>query len=117
MVFVASAEPTTPPTLPCNERMAMHTAPHLPTEAEIVQRAHDLIPLLRERATECERNRMVSKETIQAFHDAGFFRILQPKRWGGYEMSPNVLNRVLMELARGCPSSAWNVMEIGRAHV
>ena len=87
VVFVASAEPTTPPTLPCNERMAMHTAPHLPTEAEIVQRAHDLIPLLRERATECERNRMVSKETIQAFHDAGFFRILQPKRWGGYEMS------------------------------
>lgn len=114
VVFVASAEPTTtPPTLPCNERMAMHTAPHLPTEAEIVQRAHDLIPLLRERAAECERNRMVSKETIQAFHEAGFFRILQPKRWGGYEMSPNVLNRVLMELARGCPSSAWNVMVLG----
>ncbi|WP_203193811.1 acyl-CoA dehydrogenase family protein [Xanthobacter dioxanivorans] len=28
-------------------------------------------------------------------------------------MSPNVLNRVLMELARGCPSSAWNVMVLG----
>jgi 3-hydroxy-9,10-secoandrosta-1,3,5(10)-triene-9,17-dione monooxygenase len=28
-------------------------------------------------------------------------------------MHPNVLNKVLMELARGCPSSAWNVMVLG----
>lgn len=85
----------------------------IPTEAEIVARAEAMIPMLRERAEECEKNRMVSKETIQAFKDAGFFKILQPKRWGGYEMSPNVLNKVLMELARGCPSSAWNVMVLG----
>ena len=85
----------------------------IPTEAEIVARAEAMIPMLRERAEACEKNRMVSKETIQAFKDAGFFKILQPKRWGGYEMSPNVLNKVLMELARGCPSSAWNVMVLG----
>ena len=90
--------------------MTTHT---IPSEAEIVQRAHDMIPMLRVRAEECERNRMVPVETIQAFKEAGFFRILQPKRWGGYEMSPNVLNKVLIELARGCPSSAWNVMVLG----
>lgn len=84
-----------------------------PEEAEIVKRAQDMIPMLRERAEACERDRRVSRETIQAFRDAGFFRILQPRRWGGYEMHPNVLNRVLMELARGCPSSAWNVMVLG----
>lgn len=85
----------------------------VPTEDEIVKRAESMIPMLRERADMCEKNRMVPKETIQAFQDAGFFRILQPRRWGGYEMHPNVLNRVLMELARGCPSSAWNVMVLG----
>lgn len=90
--------------------MTTHT---IPTEAEIVQRAHDMIPMLRARAEECEKNRMVPKETIQAFKEAGFFKILQPKRWGGYEMQPNVLNKVLIELARGCPSSAWNVMVLG----
>lgn len=90
--------------------MTTHT---IPTEAEIVQRAHDLIPMLRARAEECEKNRMVPVETIQAFKEAGFFKILQPKRWGGYEMHPNVLNKVLIELARGCPSSAWNVMVLG----
>ena len=85
----------------------------IPSEAEIVQRAHDMIPMLRARAEQCEKARMVPVETIQAFKEAGFFRILQPKRWGGYEMNPNVLNKVLIELARGCPSSAWNVMVLG----
>lgn len=85
----------------------------IPTEDEIVQRARDLIPLLRSRAEACEKARMVPKENIQAFKDAGFFKITQPKRWGGYEMHPNTINRVLMELARGCPSSAWNVMVLG----
>ena len=85
----------------------------IPTEDEIVQRARDLIPMLRERAEACEKARMVPPETIQAFKDAGFFKITQPKRWGGYEMHPNTINRVLMELARGCPSSAWNVMVLG----
>ena len=85
----------------------------IPTEEEIVQRARDLIPTLRERADACEKTRMVSRQTIQDFQQAGFFKILQPKRWGGYEMHPNVLNRVLIELARGCPSSAWNVMVLG----
>lgn len=84
-----------------------------PTETEIVARAAAMIPWLREQADAVEKARMVPATTIQAFQDAGFFRILQPRRWGGYEMSPNVLNRVLMELARGCPSSAWNVMVLG----
>ncbi len=88
-------------------------AMQIPTEDEIVKRAEAMIPMLRERAEACEKARMVPVETIQAFKEAGFFKILQPKRWGGYEMSPNVLNRVLMELARGCPSSAWNVMVLG----
>ncbi|WP_086481472.1 acyl-CoA dehydrogenase family protein [Oceanospirillum sanctuarii] len=85
----------------------------IPSEEEIVQRARDMIPTLRERAEACEKARMVSTQTIKEFQEAGFFKILQPKRWGGYEMNPNVLNRVLIELARGCPSSAWNVMVLG----
>jgi len=85
----------------------------IPTEAELVARAEAMIPWLREQADAVEQARMVPKATIAAFQDAGFFKILQPTRWGGYEMNPNVLNKVLMELARGCPSSAWNVMVLG----
>ena len=90
-----------------------HTQASIPSAADMVQRARDMIPMLRARAEACEKQRMVSRETIQDFQNAGFFKILQPKRWGGSEMHPNVLNKVLIELARGCPSSAWNVMVLG----
>ncbi|OMG66325.1 acyl-CoA dehydrogenase [Stutzerimonas balearica] len=85
----------------------------VPTEAELLRRARDLIPMLREKANSVEQNRMVSSETIAAFVEAGFFRILQPKRYGGWEMNPAVFYKVLMELGRGCPSSAWNMMILG----
>ena len=88
-------------------------SPIIPSEEEIISRARDLIPVLRSRADACEKARTVPVETVADFQRAGFFRILQPRRWGGYEMNPNVINKVLMELARGCPSSAWIVMVLG----
>ena len=39
--------------------------------------------------------------------EAGFFRIMQPARFGGYEMEPEVFFRVQMTLAEGCMSTAW----------
>lgn len=84
-----------------------------PTEAELIQRARDLIPMLLERADSVESNRQVSKETIKAFVDAGFFKILQPAKFGGWEMNPAIFYKVLMELGRGCCNSAWNMMILG----
>lgn len=85
----------------------------IPTPEELVARARAMIPMLRERADEVEKRRSVPPDIIKGFVDAGFFRILQPRRWGGYEMSPIVLMRVLQELGRGCGSSAWNMMILG----
>jgi 3-hydroxy-9,10-secoandrosta-1,3,5(10)-triene-9,17-dione monooxygenase len=85
----------------------------IPTEAEIIERARALIPMLSSKAAEVERNRMVSPETIAEFKKAGFFKVLQPKRWGGWEMHPQVFYKVLWELGRGCGSSAWDMMVLG----
>ncbi|WP_300732226.1 acyl-CoA dehydrogenase family protein [Pseudomonas sp.] len=85
----------------------------IPTEAQLLERARELIPMLLEKADSVERNRMVSSETIAAFVNAGFFKILQPKQYGGWEMNPAVFYKVLMELGRGCASSAWNMMILG----
>jgi 3-hydroxy-9,10-secoandrosta-1,3,5(10)-triene-9,17-dione monooxygenase len=85
----------------------------VPTSEELVARARAMVPGLREQADAVEEARLVPASTIQAFKDAGFFKILQPKRWGGYEMNPIVFMRVLMELGRGCSSSAWNMMILG----
>jgi len=85
----------------------------VPSAQDLIDRAQAMIPMLREHADSVEKNRVVSTQTIQAFVDAGFFKILQPKRWGGWAMSPEVFWRVLMELGRGCSSSAWNMMILG----
>jgi 3-hydroxy-9,10-secoandrosta-1,3,5(10)-triene-9,17-dione monooxygenase len=85
----------------------------IPSEDELVARAAGMVPILRTRAEEIETARGVPADVIQMFQDAGFFRILQPRVHGGYEMNPLVFMRVLMELGRGCCSSAWNMMILG----
>lgn len=82
-------------------------APSIPGEAELLERARQLTPVLRERASRTEDNRALLPETLRDFINAGFYRILQPAKYGGYEMSPLTLFKVAMELAKGCPSSAW----------
>lgn len=72
-----------------------------------------MIPTLRERAQRCIAGRDVPAETIADFQDAGFFKILQPQRWGGYEMHPNVFYDVQKALAEGCMSTGWMFGVIG----
>ena len=79
----------------------------IPTEAQLLERARGLLPMLMDKAESVEKNRMVSSQTIEAFVDAGFFKILQPKEYGGWEMAPAVFYKVLVGLGRGCCSSAW----------
>ena len=81
--------------------------PPVPTEAELLERARKLAPVLRERAARTEENRALLPETLQDFVEAGFYKILQPAKYGGFELPPLTLFRVAMELAKGCPSSAW----------
>jgi 3-hydroxy-9,10-secoandrosta-1,3,5(10)-triene-9,17-dione monooxygenase len=59
------------------------------------------------RAAAARRERRVPAETILDMEAAGFFRILQPARWGGYEMKPRVFYDVLMALAEGDMSTGW----------
>jgi len=78
-----------------------------PAIADLVDRAAALVPVLRERADACEAGNKVPQETIRDFQEAGFFKILQPRRHGGYEMDIETFYAVQMKLAEGCMSSAW----------
>ena len=81
--------------------------PDAPAPHELVERARAMIPTLKARAAKTVTDRRVCDETIAEMQEAGFFRILQPKRWGGYEMNPNVLFDVQKLLAEGCMSTGW----------
>ena len=79
----------------------------VPTVEDLIARARELMPVLRQQARETEQRRRVGEETAKLLQEAGFFRVLQPKGYGGYEMDYGVQMRIAAELAKGCASSGW----------
>lgn len=79
------------------------------TPEEIVQRAKDLVPYLRERALEHDENRMISDEVHQKLLENGFYRILQPKIFGGYEFSFRTYVDAFLEISRGDSAVGWSI--------
>ena len=84
-----------------------------PEAIEVIERARAMIPRLAARARAAEDALMVPRETVAEMQEAGFFKVLQPKRWGGYEMDPRVFYTVQMALAEGCMATAWIYGVIG----
>ncbi|MGF7147478.1 3-hydroxy-9,10-secoandrosta-1,3,5(10)-triene-9,17-dione monooxygenase [Sphingomonas zeicaulis] len=82
-------------------------ATDIPSPEELVERARAMIPALQARARRATADRKVPDESIVEMQAAGFFRVLQPKRWGGYEMHPNVFFDILKLIAEGCMSTGW----------
>ena len=72
-----------------------------------IARARAMIPALAARAPQGERERRLPKETIADMQAAGLFRVLQPKRWGGYEIDIHTYFEVQMALGEGDMSVAW----------
>ncbi len=80
---------------------------NVPEAAELIERARQLVPVLKARAKQATKDHKIPDETIADMQAAGFFRVLQPKRWGGFEMHPNVFFEVQKLLAEGCMSTGW----------
>ena len=85
----------------------IHTGSELPEPAEIIARARAMIPTLAKRSFEGRRQRRIPDETIADMQHAGFFRVLQPRRWGGYEMDLGTFYDIQLALAEGDMSTAW----------
>jgi 3-hydroxy-9,10-secoandrosta-1,3,5(10)-triene-9,17-dione monooxygenase len=83
---------------------------------EAMRRARDIVPILRERAQEAEDARMLIRANEQLLHETGLFRFHQPKAFGGMELDFVAVVDIAAELARGCPSTAWNVGNLACHH-
>jgi 3-hydroxy-9,10-secoandrosta-1,3,5(10)-triene-9,17-dione monooxygenase len=66
-----------------------------------------MIPTLARRSQEQRARRGILPETIAEMRAAGFFRVLQPKRWGGYEMDLGTFYDIEMALGEGDMSAGW----------
>jgi 3-hydroxy-9,10-secoandrosta-1,3,5(10)-triene-9,17-dione monooxygenase len=86
------------------------------TYGEAMRRAREIVPVLRERAQKAEDARMLIRENEQLLHETGLFRFHQPKAFGGMELDFVAVMDIPAELARGCPSTAWNVGNLACHH-
>ena len=84
--------------------------------AEAMRRARAMVPILRERAARAEDARMLLRENEQLLHESGLFRFHQPRSFGGMELDFVAVVDIPAELARGCPSTAWNVGNVACHH-
>ena len=84
-----------------------------PDAIRLIEAAEKLVPNLLERAHATDTAGKVPDETVKEMTEAGLFRVLQPKRWGGYELDPRVFYIIQMTLAQGCMSTAWIYGVIG----
>ena len=92
-------------------------APDICDADELVARAAAMRDTLRARQAECEAQGRLPDATNREYVEAGFFRVLQPRRFGGLELGLQPFLRVAIELSRGCPSSGWvYALTAGHAH-
>ena len=77
------------------------------TPEEILRRAEAMRPLLRERQAASEAAGQVSEDTNKRFIEAGFYRILQPRCFGGYEFGLPAFLKAMIAISRGCSESGW----------
>jgi len=77
------------------------------TPDDLLHRARAMRATLRTRQDACEQAGRILDETNNEFINAGFYRILQPRRFGGYEFDLPLFIQVMMEVSRGCSESGW----------
>jgi len=73
----------------------------------------DLLPVLRERAQETEDARVVPGESVKALAETGFFKLLQPARFGGHEAEPVTFLTAVRLIASACGSTGWVASVLG----
>src|ERR1700759_2692303 len=82
----------------------------------MADRAEALLPRLRERSVRTEELRGLPPETERDLHEAGLFRILQPKRVGGAEFDYVALVDSADVIGRADASVAWTLANLASHH-
>src|SRR6201991_2410425 len=84
--------------------------------ATMMARARALLPQLKERSARTEELRRLPPETERDLHDAGLFRIVQPKRVGGSEFDYVALVDFAETIGHADASVAWNFANLSSHH-
>ncbi|GEB55815.1 3-hydroxy-9,10-secoandrosta-1,3,5(10)-triene-9,17-dione monooxygenase oxygenase subunit [Streptomyces gardneri] len=80
---------------------------------DVLAAVRALAPALRERAAGTEALRRVPDSTVEELEQAGFFRLLRPRAYGGFAAAPDVFYAALREIAKACGSTGWAAAVLG----
>jgi 3-hydroxy-9,10-secoandrosta-1,3,5(10)-triene-9,17-dione monooxygenase len=75
--------------------------------AELIEQAAEIATELRKQQDENDARGRYSDEVHRRLLEGGFYRILQPRMFGGHGSNCETYIRVIMELSRGHPASGW----------
>ncbi|WP_424210809.1 acyl-CoA dehydrogenase family protein [Streptomyces sp. BI20] len=76
----------------------------------LLEAVREIVPALRENGPAGEERRWLPQENLDLLEKAGVFRMAVPKRFGGLDLSVAEQSKVIAEIARGCPTTAWVTM-------
>jgi resorcinol 4-hydroxylase (FADH2) len=90
----------------------MTTSPNRATSyndrgAALLDTARRLAPIIRSAAADAERARRIPSHIFAALRESGIFRILVPRRFGGYELDLQTAINVILEISSACASTGW----------
>src|ERR1700745_2363792 len=75
--------------------------------AACIARARELIPMLQGAADRIEAANELPADVLDAMFDAGMFKLLLPRAYGGLELPPLDYIQCVEAIAEGDASAAW----------
>jgi 3-hydroxy-9,10-secoandrosta-1,3,5(10)-triene-9,17-dione monooxygenase len=82
-------------------------------EHQILEAVRELLPALRGRAVETDNQRKVPVASVKELQATGALRLLQPRRYGGFEANPTVFYAAVKLIASACGSTGWVASVLG----
>lgn len=79
----------------------------IPTRDALIAKVHEMGPRIASRARQSDEQGWLVQDTVDEMKQAGFFKILQPARWGGYEADLATFYDVQLALAKYDMSVGW----------
>ncbi|MFC7428707.1 3-hydroxy-9,10-secoandrosta-1,3,5(10)-triene-9,17-dione monooxygenase oxygenase subunit [Nocardia tengchongensis] len=79
---------------------------------ELIDRIDRLLPMLRDRARETH-DKGISVDTMEQLAATGFFRLMQPRQWGGEAADPMIAFEAIRRLSGACGSTGWVASVLG----
>lgn len=87
----------------------------VPSAKSLVETARGFVPQLRAQQADSNARGCYSPELHEAFKEAGFYKICQPKAYGGYEYDLKTFYKVMVAISTGHPAAGW-CLALGASH-